>query len=277
MNVLKRFYSPLPRVKASRHLRRENIQRTGDDGTQRIANDSIQRIRDEYYDSSITSSLLSNDVLIIERQIEMMNVFLGFEQANRYVIMNELGERVGFMEERDIGLLKVIMRQIYRLHRPFTVDVFDVDGAKVMSIERKFSFINSHIKAINNYGRIIGESVQRWHLWRRCYELFLKSSSSSSSSEPQQDDGEYVQFGVIDSGFLAFEFPVYNERGAVESSISRKWVGLGREVFTDSGIYSVDFGRGTPVDKKAVLLSAAVSIDFDYFSRHSTSSINTVD
>jgi hypothetical protein len=49
----------------------------------------------------------------------MMNVFLGFEQANRYVIMNVNGEHVGYLAEEDQGIMSTITRQVLRTHRPF--------------------------------------------------------------------------------------------------------------------------------------------------------------
>lgn len=221
--------------------------------------------------------------MVIERQMEFMNVILGFEQANRYKIMNSRGDQIGFMEEKDMGLLKVLGRQFFRLHRPFDIDVFNNYGDLLLTIKRPFSFINSHIKCyLPGYDRdgqlmheIIGESIQSWHLWRRKYNLF--------KLEDDETD-EYEQFGAIDAPFLSFDFPVTNENGDVIASVDRNWVGLGRELFTDTGVYIIrmdpasfeGLGNMYPsvagpltLDQRAVLLGNAVSIDFDYFSRHS--------
>lgn len=229
--------------------------------------------------------ILKEPTLVIERQIEFMNVALGFEQANRYKIMNSLGEQIGFMEEKDMGIAKVIGRQFFRLHRPFDIDVFNNYGDLLLTIKRPFSFINSHIKCLlpgvdhqgNLMYEIIGESVQSWHLWRRKYNLFKLEDENSD---------QYEQFGAIDAPFLSFDFPVTNSSGDVIASVDRNWVGLGRELFTDTGVYIVRMdpasfaGLGNlyptvagplTLDQRAVLLGNAVSIDFDYFSRHSRS------
>ncbi|KAG7195415.1 uncharacterized protein KQ657_003173 [Scheffersomyces spartinae] len=227
--------------------------------------------------------ILSEPTLVIERQLEVMNVVLGFEQANKYKILNAQGQQVGFMEEVDFGLLKVLGRQFFRTHRPFDINVYNNYGDLVLVIKRPFSFINSHIKAflpgLDNYGELmfeeIGESVQSWHLWRRRYNLF------KLEDENHQD---FNQFGAIDSPFLSFDFPVYNDNGAVIGGVDRNWVGLGRELFTDTGVYIVrmdplsfhgmegifpDIAGPMTLDQRAILLGTAVSIDFDYFSRHS--------
>ncbi|ODV78693.1 phospholipid scramblase 1 [Suhomyces tanzawaensis NRRL Y-17324] len=227
--------------------------------------------------------LLKEPTLVIERQIEFMNVFLGFEQANRYKIMNSLGEQIGYMEEKDLGLFKMLGRQFFRLHRPFDIDVFNNYGDLLLTIKRPFSFINSHIKCYlpgyDEQNQIIheqlGESIQSWHLWRRRYNLFKLED---------EETGDYEQYGKIDAPFLSFDFPVKNQDGAVIGSVDRNWVGLGREMFTDTGVYIIRMdpasfeGMGDlypsvagplTLDQRAILLGNAVSIDFDYFSRHS--------
>ncbi|ABN66823.2 phospholipid scramblase 1 [Scheffersomyces stipitis CBS 6054] len=227
--------------------------------------------------------ILKEPTLVIERQIEIANVILGFEQANRYKIMNSTGEQIGYMQEKDLGILKVIGRQFFRLHRPFDIDVFNNYGDLLLTIKRPFSFINSHIKCfLPGYDtdnslifEKIGESIQSWHLWRRRYNLF--------KLEDEVTD-DFNQFGAIDAPFLSFDFPVKNQNGDVIASVDRNWVGLGRELFTDTGVYIVRMdpasfaGMGElyptvagplTLDQRAILLGNAVSIDFDYFSRHS--------
>lgn len=224
------------------------------------------------------TEILGQPMLIIERKLELMNVFLGFEQANRYSLMDTEGNVIGFLEEEDFGIGKAIMRQIYRLHRPFTVRLYNRHGQHVLTIRRPFSFINSHIKAILPSSHeenqiVVGESRQSWHLWRRRYNMFLASG---------QD--EFDQFGKVDAPFLSFSFPMKDENGLVLGSVDRNWVGFGRELFTDTGVYLLRMDpsalaqieppenlstEALTLDQRAVLLSTAISIDFDYFSRHS--------
>lgn len=63
------------------------------------------------------ATILSNPSLVVVRQIEMMNVFLGFEQANRYRLVNQKGEDVGFLAEQEGGFGKAMGRQVMRGHR----------------------------------------------------------------------------------------------------------------------------------------------------------------
>ena len=122
---------------------------------------------------------------------------------------------------------------------------------------------------------VVGESVQSWHLWRRKYNLFKLEDETTD---------EYEQFGAVDAPFLSFDFPVKNAAGEVVVT-SIDWVGLGREMFTDTGVYILRYDpksfegmeaaygtiskQGITLDQRAVILSCFTSIDFDYFSRHS--------
>ena len=81
-----------------------------------------------------TTGILAQSALVVQRQIEMMNLFLGFEQANRYVIMDPHGGHVGYMAEHDGGFGKAFGRQMFRTHRSFVANIFDRHGKEVLRV-----------------------------------------------------------------------------------------------------------------------------------------------
>ncbi|ODV93443.1 hypothetical protein PACTADRAFT_52030 [Pachysolen tannophilus NRRL Y-2460] len=330
--IFTRKYSPLPRYDPTvpqpsnrrqrtrnRVLRDDNLSGSIDSYTHSPRYDYPSEFyppnpRGTISHSDPIAELLSQPTLVIERQLELMNVFLGFEQANKYAIMDTSGAQLGYAMERDISFVKMFMRQVYRLHRPFTVDVFDIKGNLLLTIRRPFSFINSHIKSIlpgirneeTGNELIVGESIQSWHLWRRRYNLFKTELSASSidstnevtgnisnTSDPAvKEDIAFEQFGYIDAPFLSFEFPVKNENGEIIGSVDRNWVGIGRELFTDTGVYIMRMDPSSfqgmegvysniagpmTLDQRAIMLGTAISIDFDYFSRHSSGNGGLID
>ncbi|TFK55170.1 Scramblase-domain-containing protein [Heliocybe sulcata] len=259
--------------------------------------------------------ILSNPSLVITRQIEMLNIFVGFEQANRYVISNELGETLGFIAEEPRGFFSTFSRQIFKTHRPFRALVMDPQGAPILWIRRPFAWINSRmfVQRLNNYSEYttegepvldtFGEVQQRWHPWRRRYDVFRRETSrpilstisdsqpeptqSTSSSEPDESEETFTQLAAIDEGLWAWSFSLRDYQGEEFASIRRAFRGLGREVFTDTGQYFIRFHpdlsdseiaargekpiieRNLSMDERALILATAVTIDFDYFSRHS--------
>lgn len=67
-------------------------------------------------DTSV-ARILENGALIVERQMEMMNVFLGFEQASKFVITDAAGNHIGYLAEEERGISQTLARQAFRTHR----------------------------------------------------------------------------------------------------------------------------------------------------------------
>ncbi|THV07931.1 Scramblase-domain-containing protein [Dendrothele bispora CBS 962.96] len=253
-------------------------------------------------------NLLANDVLVIERQIEMLNIFIGFEQTNKYSISNATGESLGYIVEETGSFLSSINRQILATHRPFKAVIMDPAGTPILWIRRPFAFINSrmYVQRLLDYDHngepvldTFGEVQQIWHLWRRRYDLFLRqdthrilslASEPQPEPEPKVDTHTFSQIARVDQGFLAWDFSLQDAHAREIAFISRSFRGIGREIFTDTGQYYIRFGsrpaelladsysnphqlkgieRELTMDEKALFLALAVNIDFDYFSRHS--------
>ncbi|KAI1316760.1 hypothetical protein EDD11_009498 [Mortierella claussenii] len=284
------------------------------------------------YDTA--AKLLAQPALIMTRQIEMMNVLVGFEQANKYAIVDPSGAPIGYIAEEDTTMMKAMSRQVLRTHRPFKASVLDLEGNEILKIHRPFAFINSRIMISTPDDRLIGEVQQEWHLIRRRYNLFTieqpdpetmeKDRVTTTISLERDVSGQRlnrVQFAHIDGGFLALDFDMQDEQGQRMASVNRNFVGFARELFTDSGQYALRFDAaviqdlqqeqglgatpanasspstasehdvqqareiqankdetalaqlesrgGLTLDQRAIMLACAVSIDFDYFSRHS--------
>ncbi|KAI0256731.1 Scramblase-domain-containing protein [Lactifluus subvellereus] len=249
-------------------------------------------------------TLLQNNTLVVTRQLEMLNIFIGFEQTNKYVISNEVGETLGFIAEEPRGLLASFSRQILRTHRPFRAVIMDREGTPVLWIRRPFAWINSrmYVQRLKDWHEYttagepvldtFAEAQQRWHLWRRRYDLFLRATpevilSKASERQPEPEPDHFAQFAKVDEGFWAWHFTLRDSRGEELASVSRAFRGFGREIFTDTGQYSVSFTRSPPspednntpgepyvmrelsLDERALVLAMAANVDFDYFSRHS--------
>lgn len=80
------------------------------------------------------TSILSHSAIVVTRQLELMNVMIGFEQANKYVIMDPRGGHIGYMAERELGMGNMMARQMFSTHRSFTTHVFDRQGKEVLRV-----------------------------------------------------------------------------------------------------------------------------------------------
>lgn len=279
-------------------------------------------------------TILGNSSLVIQRQLEMMNVMVGFEQANRYIVLDGKGNTVGYIAEQDHGFGQAVVRQAARTHRSFTAHVFDADQKEVLRIHRPFAYINSRIriydpdtdrtyeeKAVATSSsaqssvrvsplkldelHIIGECHQVWSAVKRKYNLFtLRPDQGASIPEVSNEDlsnatesnvkdnvieASMHQFAEINEPMLSWDFNMRQKDGMEIGSVNRTFRGFAREIFTDTGAYILRMDAaaqasqeeskstelvhreapGLTLDQRAVMMATAVSIDFDYFSRHS--------
>ncbi|KAI9721677.1 MAG: hypothetical protein M1828_005045 [Chrysothrix sp. TS-e1954] len=293
------------------------------------------------------NSILANSSIVVQRQLEMMNVLMGFEQANKYVIMDGEGNHLGYLAEEDHGFGTAMARQMFRTHRSFTTHVFDMKEREVLRFHRPFAWISSRIRVYDatraheethttpssnlegtsanslmsqtlasasalslSEMRVIGEAQQQWAPLRRKYNLFLHrdlNALAADSKTPQLTSGDlplsnstavavadpskvepgFAQFAYVDEPFLSWDFSLLISDNQPLGSVNRNFSGLAREVFTDTGVYALRMDSahlapelndgkkpspehlGMTLDQRAVMLATAVSIDFDYFSRHS--------
>lgn len=80
------------------------------------------------------TSILANSSVVVQRQLEMMNVLMGFEQANRYIIMDGQGNHIGYLAEQENGFGGTMARQMFKTHRSFTTHVFDKHEKEVLRV-----------------------------------------------------------------------------------------------------------------------------------------------
>lgn len=290
-----------------------------------------------------STNILAESGIVVQRQIEMMNVFLGFEQANRYVILDPHGNHIGYMAETEGGIGKSMGRQLLRTHRPFTTNIFDRHGDEVLRFNRPLSYINSTIRVYDpletgahsniklssstavqprsdagpvhtlshhplDAMRLIGEAQSEWAPLRRKYALFLAhdlptgDAAEVMSKKTSEKGSTMVQFAYINEPFLSWDFSLKSASDQLIGSVNRSFRGFAREIFTDTGAYVMRMDSagleqeaeqkhvisqsnhterayaealggsdrmGMTLDQRAVMLATAVTVDYDYFSRHS--------
>jgi len=129
-------------------------------------------------------------------------------------------------------------------------------------------------------------------------ELPLSTLKALQVAEGDSRQVGFSQFARVDEPFLSWDFTLLSEDKRLIGSVNRNFSGFAREIFTDTGVYALRMDAaglaaepphpisktgartkniitestpGMTLDQRAVMLATAVSIDFDYFSRHSSS------
>ncbi|RMZ52650.1 hypothetical protein APUTEX25_000769 [Auxenochlorella protothecoides] len=250
-------------------------------------------------------AVLQHPALVVTRPIEWGTVLLGFEQANRYTVCDEAGAVVAQLMEEEGSIGRAIGRQLLRTRRPFTATVLSADGSEVLfRIRRPFYFISSTMYIEDGAGEKLGEVQQQWHLWRRNYALFVGSRQFSAIGggflawdfELKDEAGNTM--ALIDRNFQGFGKELFTDAGKYAIHFGSSPADAARElataieaqhpdrpppsvtalarVRTDVQVIPTSTGnqlvvhRPLKLTERMIALAAAITIDYDYFSRHSS-------
>ena len=193
--------------------------------------------------------------LVIRQTREMLEVFTGFETANKYRILNAEGEEVMYAYEES-GMLS---RQFMGSHRPLNLHVLDNDGTPVLNANRAFFWFFSHLNVEDGNGAPIGSLERKWGGLKRKFAVL---------------DSEGEQVAGLNGGiFRPFTFTLNDANGDELGRIVKEWGGFMREGFTDADNFRIHFGEaGQDELIRLLLLASAFAIDLDFFeakgSRH---------
>lgn len=193
--------------------------------------------------------------VFIRQQKEWTEILVDWETRNQYAVLDEGGRAIGTIAERSGGALDFLRRLVLRSHRPFEVAVVDGGGSPVLKLSRGFFFLFSDLRIEDGASRLVGEVKRRFGVIYKKYDLH---------------DGHGRVFARVSSPrWRLWTFPVKGEDGVRTAVVSKKWGGGLREIFSDADTFLVDFENGAwSDDERAVILAAAVSIDFDFFENN---------
>jgi len=199
------------------------------------------------------------DQLLIQQQVELMEVLVGIETNNKYLIKNSMGQQVYFAKESsdccsrqccgpirefDMKIKDNLERDVINIHRPLRcscccccLQELEVMGSSGLlgTIIQEFSFFIPEFTVKNAAG-----------------EAVLKITGPCLACNCCSD----------------VDFEIWTVDKSVQvGKITKQWTGLVREAFTDADNFGVSFPMDLDVKVKATLLGAVFLIDFMYFEQ----------
>ncbi|HEY8280492.1 MAG TPA: phospholipid scramblase-related protein [Bdellovibrionota bacterium] len=197
-------------------------------------------------------SLPSRPKLYVKQVFELAEL-VGFETRNKYRITDEAGRDIGFAAEQQKGLLGLLMRQFLGHWRSFHLHFFDHNRQPVMVAEHPFRWFFQRLEVREAGGRALGMVEREFGILTKKFNV--------------QDAQGRILLRVSSPLWRFWTFPfMAGERE--RARVSKKWTGLGAEMFTDKDNFLVDFMDTTlNQDERALVLAAAVYIDMLYFER----------
>jgi len=162
------------------------------------------------------------------------------------------GAQVGIARE-NIGILVKLLRVLINKRLlPTTVEVRErEDGHVVLTITRGLTLLRSHVTVTDSVGKQIG---------------LFKSKLFSIGGGFHVLDGLQQPVAEIKGDWKGWNFRFLTPEGNEIGKVTKKWAGLGKELFTSADNYVIALNETAAIrpDAAPLLLAAGIAIDTVY-------------
>ncbi|GEM55636.1 scramblase [Flavobacterium branchiophilum] len=170
-----------------------------------------------------------------------------FKFENSYKIYNEHGDQIGIIKQKLSFGQKMLQLIINKAMMPFELEITDNQGQIVASISRGWTFWMSKIMIKNQQGNEIGMIKQKFKLFKPKFMI---------------TDLQDTLIAEISGDWKAWEFNITDPNNENIGSISKKWNGMVKELFTSADKYKVEINPNlNHLDHKVAIIASAITID----------------
>lgn len=191
------------------------------------------------------------ETYLVRQQKEWGAILTGFEARNKYVATDAEGAELFYAAETGGS---TVGRWVLQSMRPFTIHITDTDENLLFQIDRPFKFYFHRLEVRDAQGSHLGSIQRRWSWIRRRFAVL-----DARGQEVLQLLGPILH---------PWTFQV-RRNGEQIGKITKKWSGLGKEMFTVADNFGVTFPSELEFAQKSLLLGAVFLIDFVYFEKRS--------
>ena len=172
-----------------------------------------------------------------------------FKAANNFDVFEPTGgAKLMECREPDLGFFTKLLRFTdYKRMTPFNVVVTTPNGQKVLSIRRGVSLFLSKVEVLDENDRTIGLFKQKFFSIGGAFRVL---------------DARDNEVCMLKGKWTSWEFQFL--KGDKElARVSKKWAGLGKELFTSADNYALSISDAVPADDdvRILIMAAVMCID----------------
>jgi len=189
---------------------------------------------------------------------ESLQMLVGWDQANKYEVISELGRPIFWAMEQPKGLLGSLARNFNPFYRNVT-ECITQDGTVAMKVTFPWAFFFRRGEVEAWDGRPMGVVQQRWGWFRTVFEITTPGGASIASIE-----GPW--FRIIPWRDWVFEV---RQGARPVGRIIKKWSGWFQEAFSNADNFEVQFEPGVDGRMRQLMIAAALTLDLTQFEQPS--------
>ena len=172
-----------------------------------------------------------------------------FKAANNYDVLDPQTSQVVLLcREDDLGFFTRLLRFTdYKRMTPFDVRIKTPEGVTLVRVTRGVSLFVSHVKVMDEHDRVVGGFKQKF------FSIGGRFTVLDAQDQP---------VCTLQGNWTGWDFK-FVSGGTVLAQVSKKWAGLGKELFTSADNYMLTIADSIRPDdpRRLLLLAAVMSID----------------
>jgi uncharacterized protein YxjI len=187
--------------------------------------------------------LLEVDRLFVKQKAKLI------ELTNEYGIFDEGGAQIGSVREEGQTKARKLLRFVSNVDQflKHSYSIYESDGSKVLGMTRPAKFLKSTVHVTDSADNPVGSIVQQNVMGKKRFAL--QSASGQALGEVNAEN------------WRAWDFRILDDRGQEVGHITKKWAGIGKEMFTTADNYLVELDPQLSGPLRQLATAAAVGID----------------
>lgn len=189
-------------------------------------------------------------MLLERRTIFVKERVAVFKIRDTYDLLDpESGATIGLVKEETAGWARWMRLLLKKVFLPAVVNVYErEDQPPVIWLRKSPGFLHSNVRVSNGRGQEIGRFKSKLFTLGGGFHVY---------------DATGQKFAEVKGDWKGWNFKLLDANGLELGIITKKWAGLGRELFTNADQYVISMSDSAPSapDRAALLLAAALAVD----------------
>lgn len=193
--------------------------------------------------------MLNRKTFFIREHVGIMKL------SDTYDILDpQTQKQIGIVREKPGALVHVLRFLINKRLLPTKVFIYEGESHEdesrlLFSIRRGVSFLRSRVNILDKKGSIVG---------------WLKSKMFSIGGAFYVYDASDNEVALVKGDWKGWNFRFLDGNEREIGTITKKWAGIGKELFTSADNYMLDLKQGGTPAQAMLLLAAGLAVDTVY-------------
>ncbi|MBN8652841.1 MAG: RNAase [Cytophagales bacterium] len=187
---------------------------------------------------------LNRNLYFVKEHVKVFkaaNSFDIYDPDTKQIILQAREERLGFFT-------KMFRFTDYKRMTPFEIDIKTPEGNTIITVKRGVSLFLSTVEVTDERGTVIGKFKQKF------FSIGGKFEVLDASERP---------LCMLKGKWTSWDFRFVSNDGKEFALVTKKWSGLGKELFTSADNYVLQISNDVPADNplRMLIMAAVMCID----------------